>query len=654
MDIKNKVLHVNSQFTKELPSTDEEVTDSLYISGYASMSVPDRQGDLVPTTVWQKGMDNYLKNPIILAYHDHSDPCGRMVEHRIDEKGLWIKARISAASEIFNLVKDGVLTAFSVGFRVRDAEYNSNAELFVIKELELIEISIVSVPANQDTLFSLSKSFKDEEEYKLFKLQFSTETESAKGLDPSPEENCSRQKEIGMDPKELQAMLDAAATNAAETATKKLLEVQKAEEDARRKAAEQEELLQKRIKEAVAAVTPSTTGAERLVDELKKRIDEQEKSAKDALEGLQAALKEKAAEIEAMTRSKMAFTDGNTGNVSYEEKEKAILLSKMSGKAIENTKYGQELIVKYGGAPEKPHAASATWETEVSFNMQEEVRRRLVVAPIMRNVAMQTNVMKLPLNPEAGYGTWITNSDFGNSNGNSSGSAATHALSEITLNSYKLATKEYMAYEEEEDSLIVMMPIVRDAMIRRMARSVDKAFLLGTAATGDPITGLAKYDTVSAVTLTATGATAASTSTLRALRKDLGAWGLDPTGVVYIVNTEFYYDLMEDSLFQTMDKVGDRATVLTGQVGMVGGSPVLVSSELPAKTGAANSGGNVTNVGAIAVCPANFIVGNQRGLRVERDTLVEQQRTVLVASLRLGMTRLTTNLGDGVSAFRWV
>ena len=51
-------------------------------------------------------MVNYLKNPVILAYHDHDDPVGRMVEHKIDSNGLWIKARISAASgEVFNLVK---------------------------------------------------------------------------------------------------------------------------------------------------------------------------------------------------------------------------------------------------------------------------------------------------------------------------------------------------------------------------------------------------------------------------------------------------------------------------------------------------------------------------------------------------------------------
>ena len=53
-----------------------------------------------------------------------------------------------------------------------DAEYNSAAEVFMIKELELHEISVVSVPANQNTLFSLSKAFDDVLEYKQFNDNF--------------------------------------------------------------------------------------------------------------------------------------------------------------------------------------------------------------------------------------------------------------------------------------------------------------------------------------------------------------------------------------------------------------------------------------------------------------------------------------------------
>ena len=627
---KDKVLFINSAFTaKELPTNAESI-DSIYIEGYASTVDIDRSDDVIPSGVWEAGIQNYLKNPIILAQHDHDDPIGRMTEHRIDSKGLWIKARISAAAEIFSLVKDGVVTAFSVGFRIKDAEYNSVAELFIIKELELVEISVVSVPCNQNTLFSLSKAFSDADEYKKFKTQFTTQSDSAKGLESSTDVESKSQKEFEMTEEQIKAMVaEATAKALADMATAKSL------------ADAQEAAVEARIKAAVALVTPSTTGAEALMADVEKRFADQAASTKSVLDGLQAALTEKAAEIEAMQKSKMTFADGKTGEISYADKEKAVILSRITGKSIQDTKFGRQLAEKTGA-----HLPSATWELEVSMAMEAEVRRKLVVSPILRNVAMQTNVMTIPVNPEAGYATWVTNAQFGQAA--SSGNTAIHQVKEITLNAYKVATNEYMAYEEEEDSLIALMPIVRDAMVRRTARAIDKAFLLGAGTGTDPVKGLATYTTgVTAANTTSSIASGAATSvaSLRALRKALGALGLDPQDVTFIVSTEMYYNLLEDTSFQTMNQVGVQATLLTGQIGQVGNSPVLVSAELPAQaTGA---------YGALAVYSPNFIVGNQRGLRMDTQELVETQRRVLVASLRTGMTQIATNLGQGVATMKW-
>ena len=640
---KSKVLFLNSSFIKST-ATDGK-TASITIEGYASTTDVDRQGDVVPVSVWEKGIQNYLKNPVILAYHDHSEPVGRMVEHRIDGKGLWIKARISsAASEVFNLVKDGVLTAFSIGFRIVDAEYNSAAELFVVKELELHEISVVSVPANQNTLFSLSKAFDTAEEFKSFKMQFAPNSESAKGLESSTEASSEVKKEMEMDPKQLEQLLADAASKAAEQTAKAIADTQ-AKALAEKAAAEKAEAeLDARVKAAVASISTGDTGAERLLAEVEKRLEKAEESSKSVIAGLEASLKEKAAEIEAITKSKMSFQEAKDG-MSYADKEKAVLLSKMAGKSVDGTRTGRELVQKYGA-----HVPSATWELEVSLNLESEVRRRLVVAPIFRNIAMQTNVMTIPVNPEAGTATWVTNADFGavpatlGAAGPSAGGNATHALKEITLNAYKLATNEYTAYEEEEDALLALMPIIRDGMVRRVARAVDKAFLLGAGSGSDPVKGLSIW----ATNTTATGNTVAAgmnVAKMRTLRQGLGAWGLDPAEVIYIVNTDTYYQLLEDTTFQTMNQVGTQATLLTGQIGQIGGSPVLVSAEF------ASPGTGVA--GAVCVNPGNFIVGNQRGLRIDTQELVETQRRVMVASLRTGMTRVTTNLGNAVTAHKY-
>jgi HK97 family phage prohead protease/HK97 family phage major capsid protein len=651
---KSKVLFLNSSFIKS-DTTDGETT-SITIEGYASTDDVDRQGDIVPASVWKKGIQNYLKNPVILAYHNHSEPVGRMVDHRVDGKGLWVKARISsAADEVFNLVKDGILTAFSIGFRIVDAEYDAAKELFVVKELELHEISIVSVPANQNTLFSLSKAFDTAEEFKSFKQQFAPESDSAKGLESSTEAIGEIKKEWEMDPKQLEQMLADAANKAAELTAKAIADTQ-AKQLAEKAAADKAEAeLDARVKAAVASISTGDTGAERLMAEVEKRFATADESTKSVIAGLEASLKEKAAEIEAMTKSKMSFADTKNQDITYAEKEKAILLSKMTGKPVQETRTGRALIEKaatYAPASvttsNTNHLPSGIWELEVSLNMENEIRRRLVVAPIFRNIAMQTNVMTMPVNPEAGTATWVQNTGFGAST--SAGTTQNHTLKEITLNAYKVATNEYTAYEEEEDSLIALMPVIRDGMIRRVARAVDKAFLLGLGSGADPVKGISNWAGAGTgqVTYSLASTTGVTVANLRKLRQGLGAWGLDPQEVIYIVNTDIYYQLLDDPIFQTMNQVGTQATLLTGQIGQIGGSPVLVSAEYatPAATG--------TIAGAIAINPGNFLVGNQRGLRIDTQELVETQRRVMVASLRTGMTQVTTNNGNGVAKLTYV
>ena len=653
---QNKVLYVNSTFTKELPTANETI-DSIFIEGYASTTDVDRSGDVVPSRVWEAGIKNYLKNPIILSQHDHDDPIGRMVEHKISPSGLWIKARISAAAEVFSLVKDGVLTAFSIGFRVVDAEYNAATELFVIKELELVEISVVSVPCNQNTLFSLSKAFDDADEYKSFKSQFAPKSESAKGLESSTEAESTIKKEWKMNPEEIKQMVADAARQAVEQTTKSFADAQAAQAAAQSaKQAQEAELearIEARVKSALASVAPVVTtvdtGAERLMADIEKKFADQAASTKSVLDGLQSALADKAAEIAAMQKSKMSFADHGTEAIAYEDKEKAVMLSTILGKSLSDTKFGKQLLEKSSAA----HVAGATpWELEVALTMEQALRRKLVIAPLFRQIPMKTNVMSIPVNPEVGSASWVTTFSGGTSlESGSGGSAVAHKLGEVTLNAYKIATKEYVGYEEEEDSLLVLLPMIRDAMVRRCAKAIDGAMLTGDAS-AVPISGLSNRAGTSGTNtalLVPVSVTAVTIAKLRGLRAELGSYGIDPADVVYIVNNDTYYHLMEDTTFMTMEKVGPLATVITGQVGMIAGSPVVCTGELAARaTGAITA---LTNIAAFAVYVPNFIVGSQRGLRMDTQDLAAEQARVMVASMRVGLAQITAS--QGVKALRW-
>lgn len=672
-----KLLYLSSKFTA---STDSD--DSIFIEGYASTVDRDRQGDVIPMSAWTQGLKNYLKNPIILAYHNHQMPIGKMVEHKVTDQGLWIRAQIpNEVGDVYKLVKKGILSAFSVGFRVRDADYDHATESFLIKELELHEISVVSVPANQNTIFSLAKAFDTAEDFEIFKQQFAPKA-SAKKLDTPKSAKSTTNEEWDMDPKELERMLAEAAAKAAEQTAKAVLEAQaKAAEEAQRKLAE-EEILQAKIKAAVNAVAPQTpvqtidTGAERLLADVEKRLEDQANEHKSAIENLQSAIREKAkeleqlqsksGELEALQKSRMQFSEPKEGDVSYSDKEKAVLISKITRKPISETKFGKQLIEKasasFGGQFRLP---DQRWEEEVSTTIQEEMRRQLVVVGTVNSIAMNQPVMKIPVTPDAATdATWVAGGSFGSDmgatvagTGASSGTRRTYSVNEITLSANKLATKEYIAFEEDEDSLLPILPLVRDAMARRLAKTLDKSMLLGNG-TGATVTagdgqfaalmkGLATYDPVGAPAITlATSTTAMTVAKMIEARKGLGAWGLNPSELLIFVSTQAYYELLEDANFQTMEKVGPMATYLTGQIGSIGNTPVLVSANF----NAAAAG----EAAAVIVNPRNFLVGTHRGMRVDSDDEVVNQRSVLVASMRIGMTQLSTVDGQGVVAVRYL
>ena len=166
----NKTFYLNSSFeTKAL----SKKSKSLKIAGYANTTAKDRSNDVVTAEAWAKGVDNYRKNPVLLYQHKHDNPIGRVENIRVDRKGIFVEAAVSEAAEknhgVQTLIKDGALKSFSVGFRVKDGKYNRDDDSMLITDVELLEISVVSVPCNQESLFSIRKSFETDSEYEEFK-----------------------------------------------------------------------------------------------------------------------------------------------------------------------------------------------------------------------------------------------------------------------------------------------------------------------------------------------------------------------------------------------------------------------------------------------------------------------------------------------------
>ena len=619
----NKEMRLTSNFVVKAVSEDKE---SVKIEGFANTTSKDRSGDVILEEAWTKGgMDNFLANPILLAFHDHTRPIGEVTEYSVNNEGLRVVAEVSkAAGDVYNLVKEGVLKAFSVGFRVKDADYDSDTDIFVIKDLELYELSVVSIPANAESIFSVKKSFENDEDYNEFKDSFNNNTQ-VKEIKPEDKGETTVDKDkISLTPEEVKKLQDKAIAKAfadKEATDKKAAEI------------------------AAIAAAAGTSGAEKLIKELETKLELKDNSVTEALESFKAELKEKQDEIIALQTSKMHFADDRTiVKVKQDEIDKFVLTAKIMNKSIEELDSYKAYVEKAGD-----HLGGMTtpddWETLFSTTLYQDMQDKLVLEPLFNNrISMTSRTLVFPYNPEAGHASWVADSAYKSSDGTSTGVARTHTPADSLLKAEKLASKEYLGYEEEEDSIIALAPIVRNAIVRRMARTTDTELLRGNvgaetiaATTGlSLINGVSTFATDNAASVVQGGtfgaANPVTVADLQATRRKMGAYGLNPSDVVYLVNESVYYDLLEDPDFRTMDLVGSNATILRGQIGSVNGSPVIVSDTFD--TAAINA------VAAVALNASNYLFGELRGMMVERDRDIINQKNVLVATRRFAFNEL--------------
>lgn len=135
------------------------------IKGWANTRFLDRVGDVVDPNAFKDTLQMYLKNPVVLYQHDQDHPIGKTLSASIQPDGLWVEIEILPAGksakidEVWNLIEFGALSAFSIGYKTLEVDFQD--DFFLLSNLELLEISVVSIPANRESLFSVAKSYKD-------------------------------------------------------------------------------------------------------------------------------------------------------------------------------------------------------------------------------------------------------------------------------------------------------------------------------------------------------------------------------------------------------------------------------------------------------------------------------------------------------------
>jgi uncharacterized protein len=137
-------------------------------SGYGSVfSVRDRQSDIVERGAFTKSLEQHRSKgtgPVLLWMHDQSQPIGTITKISEDERGLYVEGQLALktmkGAEAYELLQMKAVRGMSIGYTVPSGAsvYDTAAKAHRLKQVDLHEVSIVSIPANADALIDEVKS----------------------------------------------------------------------------------------------------------------------------------------------------------------------------------------------------------------------------------------------------------------------------------------------------------------------------------------------------------------------------------------------------------------------------------------------------------------------------------------------------------------
>lgn len=157
----------------DIPLKIKSLTDTGEFEGYGSVfGVEDSYSDVVVKGAFQKSLSSWAEKgrlPSLLWQHKMSEPIGIYTEMKEDDHGLYVKGRLlidddPLAKRAYAHAKAGSLGGLSIGYILKDWEYDSSKGVYLLKEIDLWEVSLVTMPANDEARISEVKSLLEKGE----------------------------------------------------------------------------------------------------------------------------------------------------------------------------------------------------------------------------------------------------------------------------------------------------------------------------------------------------------------------------------------------------------------------------------------------------------------------------------------------------------
>ena len=671
-------------------------------SGYFSTIDKDRGNDITLPTAFNETMPRYMENPVLLLNHSVDNIVGQVLEYKIDNKGVWIKAGIqgltSLGRDVAALVKAGILKTMSFAYDVIEADWGRDGNPNILKKVELYEVSLATIPMNTIALISEAKA-------KGINLDNSTiNLLSPKGGRKKGDVQMSAIAEITALEKKVDDFLGPSGTvkTAMEKAEEQLMNMQKTVEDLHR--------MHALSKEKVSALEKGLI--------TKAEFETFSNNVKKDLEEVVADL-QKAKSAAKLVDTKSGWSGWHShllsGQYKYLRDDNGRPLSDLYQKSY----HYFQAEVDYKSVPDGEFLRKLRDTYDIClFTYQYMLgRNKRVNLQSLKSYQFLQQMMEY-VDPEFAKAMYSTGAGLGDewvptlasaelqgmirlqpSLGNYfprfnmpsnpyewpivSSAATAYLASEAAVDNPVELTKSNIGTgkiiftadihavaipvspELIEDAIVDLVGEIRSEIVMALNEGEEKALINGDTNATHRDTNLVTdntydirksykglrylaidsaktFDTQSTTAGVGDGAVTFGAKDVRYTRQLLGELGVNPRECLYVTSVSPFFYILSMSEFAKANEFGYISTWYSGELPVVDGCELYVSGHMPETLGATGVGDSASNRKAILCCNKNkFKIAEKRGVTVEFEKNIRTQQWTFVATRRQDFQKMT-------------
>lgn len=327
--------------------------------------------------------------------------------------------------------------------------------------------------------------------------------------------------------------------------------------------------------------------------------------------------------------------------------------------------YQEEYLPLIGAAVDTQTAAEGLEfiPRELSGDLIERINLELMVLALFPSIPMPTNPFDITargVNRVRGGKHAEQTADTGQTKFK----VLTPGTRKVSLAAAKFVGEILTSKEMEEDSIVAVIPFLTEELVDFLSADLEDACINGniagtqdndSAAADDPRRNWDGLRTLTQAGRKTDAANAALTvAMIRTNRKVMGKYGIKPGDLAHIVSMNNYIQLLSDTNVITMDKYGTNATILSGELGKVDGSPIIVSEFVRTNLNATGVFDNVTTNRSVAltVNRRGWLVGERRGMTLQllKEIYAESDQDAILASTRKALSPRFPVATEGIVA----